>query len=112
MPVGPQLIDDSESEHSFHGFESQDSQVFDFEGFETPTQQSHAKIPSGKCVDWSQWKSYHEIIRVYARVFSAIDCFKEKKVCTHIKSFNEDMLKTLTALNFAKAKRYLIQQMQ
>ena len=31
---------------------------------------------------------------------------------THVESFNEENLKPLTALNFAKAKRYLIQQMQ
>ena len=112
MPVGTQLVGDSESEYSFLGFGSQGSQDFDFEGFETQSQQPHEKIPCGACVDWNQWNSYHEIIRVYARVFAAIDCFKEKRVHTHVKSFNEDMLKPLTALNFAKAKRYLIQQMQ
>ena len=111
MPVGAQLVD-SESEHSFLGFESQNSQSCDFEGFETQTQKSHEKIPCGVCVDWNHWNSYHEMMRVYARVFSAIDCFKEKRVHNQIRYFNEDMLKPLAALNFVKAKRYLIQQMQ
>ena len=103
MPVGVQL-DDSVSEHSFLGFESQTSRDMDFEGFETQTQQSHENISYGACVDWNHWNSYFEILRVYARVFATIDAFKEKRVHAQVKSFNEATLKPLTALNFVKAK--------
>ena len=112
MPVGVQLDDDSVSEHSFLGFESQNSQERDFEGFETQTRQSHENISYGACVDWNHWNSYLEILRVYARVFATIDAFKEKRVHAQVKSFNKATLKPLTALNFAKAKQFLIQQMQ
>ena len=82
MPVGVQLDDDSVSESY------------------------------GACVDWNHWNSYLEILRVYARVFATIDAFKEKRVHAQVKSFNKATLKPLTALNFAKAKQFLIQQMQ
>ena len=82
------------------------------ESFETLTQESHENISYGACVDWNHWNSYLEILRVYARVFATIDAFKEKRAHAQVKSFNKATLKPLTALNFAKGKQFLIQQMQ
>ena len=129
LPVGTQLIDDDlgsplvneghltlggclSSENSFVGFETQNSQEFAFEGFETPTRQSHEEISYVAGVDWTHWNSFHEVIRIYARVFAAVDSFKAKKLHRQLEPFNENTMKPLTALNFAKAKRFLIQQMQ
>ncbi|CAL4161569.1 unnamed protein product, partial [Meganyctiphanes norvegica] len=108
MPVGTQLIeDDLASENSFAGFESQNSQNPDFEGFETQTVQPYVPY-----VNWAKWDYYHDILRIYARVFSVLFSFKEKRIHKQVKPFNKATLKPLTAFDFRKAKSFLIQQMQ
>ena len=105
MQLGMQIEgNDSDSEYSFEGF-SQEPRAEKH----SPPQQSPEDTFS---VDWNHWNSYHDIIRIYARVYAAIDAFKDRIRHENTKSYNKFTFKPLTALNFAKAKRFLVQKMQ
>ena len=105
MQLGMQVEgSDCESEYSFEGF-SQEPRV--------ENQPTMMNLPENNiCVDWNHWGSYHDILRVYARVYAAIDSFKFKIRQENRKDFDKSTIRPMTALHFAKAKRFLVQKMQ
>merc|ERR1712055_61344 len=63
-------------------------------------------------IDWSKWNSFRDILRAYARIFVAVDAFKQKLQHKCKEAFNYSTIMPLTALHFRKSKLLLVKQMQ
>ena len=93
-----------DSEYSFEGFPQNQEEVM---------QSPSSNLPDNLIgINWEKWSSFHSILRVYARVYAAIDGFKGKLKQQHLMTFDINSIIPLTALHFRKAKTFLVQQMQ
>ena len=90
--------------------------IYDFEGFTPATDKTKPNKETSEnqsFVEWSHWNSFLDIQKCYALVYACIDSFKEKKQKHKlIESMANIELKPLNALHFAKAKQFLIKNMQ
>ena len=93
-----------DSEYSFEGFTQAQG---DLRG-QTAVHTSLSNLD----INWSKWNSYHDILRTFARVYAAIDAFREKIKHVHTKVYNISTIIPLTALHFRKAKTSLVKAMQ
>ena len=98
--------DDLDSEYSFEGFESPEIQ-------KVVNRLPAVGLSQGTfIIDWSKWNSFHDILRAYARTFSAIDAFKKKIQHKCKEAFNYSTIMPLIPMHFRKSKLLLVKQMQ